>query len=439
VGAGLATFCDRFASKIGSILITTLLVMLTISSSTDFTFWVNPMTSSSKTLSAPSFNPTYGYARQWGSFGGPSGPNGLALDPSGNVYVADAQNYAVVKMTKNGTFVAIWGSYGPGRGQFRDPLGIAVDSNGNLFVTDSANNNVTKFSSTGTILGSWNGNGTSNGLLRAPQGIAVNASGYVYIVDQGNQRVGIFRNNGAFVKYFGLGPPGNFTMPMGMAIDQNGSVYVDDANTDFKDGFAGNITKFTMNGGFVLSWGGVNSGGTLFEPQGLSVDGSGNVYVADGLETRVQKFSGTSQKLLLTVGSLGTTPGHFSNPMGVTVDNLGNIFVGDPINFNVQQFSSGTGAYIASLAYQRLGRLSTPFGSATDGLGNVYIVDQDNQRVQKFNVSSGGFVAAWGTPGTNTGQFTSPAGIVVDHGGNVYVADSNNNRVQKILPGRDIR
>src|SRR5207245_8261377 len=154
-------------------------------------------------------------------------------------------------------------------------------------------------------------------------------------------------------------------MTMGIALDYQGSVYVDDANTDNKDGFSGNVTKFTKNGGFVTSWGGVNSGGTLFSPSGLAVDSSLNVYVVDNLAKRVQKFN-TNFAVVWTAGSYGTIPGHFSQPLGVAVDNLGNVFVGDPVNFNVQQFSSTTCNYITSISFTRLGLLSISFGSVLD-------------------------------------------------------------------------
>ena len=130
--------------------------------------------------------PSYGYSRKWGSFGGPSGPNGVAVDPFGNVYAADIQNYAVGKMNSTGALQTIWGSKGNGQGQFNNPLGIGTDSAGNVFVSDSVNNNIQKFSSTGSFLASWNSNdnGTASGMLLAPLGLAENASGYVYCQPQ---------------------------------------------------------------------------------------------------------------------------------------------------------------------------------------------------------------------------------------------------------------
>src|SRR2546422_252268 len=328
--------------------------------------------------SSPSTSLGFGYARQWGSIGGLSSPNGVAVDNAGNLYLADVQNYAVGEIASNGTFVAVYGGYGTGPGQFNNPLGVAVDSSGNVFATDSSNNNVQEFSRTGVFVRSWNSNGTANGSLLIPRGIAVNSTGFVYVVDQGHQRVGVFRNDGSFVKYFclcskGQPEPGNFTQAMGLAIDVQGSVYVDDSNTNRNDGFAGNVTKFTMNGGFLMSWGGANLGGSFFTPQGLAVDNSFNVYVADSFAARIQKYDAASSKpsLVWSAGSYGVSAGHFQQPMGVALDTLGNVFVSDPLNFNVQEFLASTGSYLAGLSYQRPGYLSTPLGLAVDNKGGI--------------------------------------------------------------------
>src|SRR2546427_133122 len=124
--------------------------------------------------------PSFSYSSQWGSYGGPIMPNGVAVDSSGNVYIADAKNYAIVKLASSGLFVTSWGSYGTGTGQFRNPEGIALDASGNVFVSDSVNNNVQKFTDTGGFVTSWNTwNKTST--LKQPFGLSVNATGFLYV------------------------------------------------------------------------------------------------------------------------------------------------------------------------------------------------------------------------------------------------------------------
>src|SRR5947209_6928708 len=80
----------------------------------------------------PSPGPGFGYSRQWGSLGGLSSPNGIAIDPSGNLYLADSQNYGIGKMDGNGALVDMWGNHGTGPGQFERPVAVAVDSIGNV-------------------------------------------------------------------------------------------------------------------------------------------------------------------------------------------------------------------------------------------------------------------------------------------------------------------
>jgi len=381
---------------------------------------------------ASATSPAYGYSRQWGTFGGPSAPNMLALDASGNLYIADSQNLAVGKIAPNGTMLSLWG----GPTQFGNPFGIAVDNARNtVYVTDSVKNTVYKYSTSGSLLASWNSNGTSNGRFGTLQGVAVNATGFLYVVDQGNQRVGIFRNDGVFVKYFKLGPPGNFLTPVGIAVDSQGYVYVDDDSFSSADTFAGNITRFTKNGVFVSTW--TSSSPSLLGPQGLAVDNASNIYVVDNFENRIEEFD-SSQRLIQSWGCTGTSQGELSGPVGVTVNSQGTVFVSDPANFNILKFSGTTGCGTLGtppvLAYQQTGKFSGPQGVALDGQGNMFIVDQSNDRVQRFNSSTGNFLGAWGSYGNQPGQFDFPSGIVVDHTGKVYVSDSGNNRVERFFP-----
>src|SRR5260370_18396113 len=99
---------------------------------------------------------SFSYASQWGSYGGPMTPNGVAVDSSGIVYIADAKNYAIVKLASSGSFLNSWGSYGTGPGQFSNPEGIALDGSGNVYVSDSVNNNIQKFTNAAGFITSLN-------------------------------------------------------------------------------------------------------------------------------------------------------------------------------------------------------------------------------------------------------------------------------------------
>ena len=367
-------------------------------------------------------NSSIAYSRQWGSYGGPIKPNGVATDSSGNVYVADAKNHAIVKLARNGSFITSWGSYGSGPGQFVSPEGIALDTSGDVFVSDSVNNNVQKFTNAGGFVASWN-SWNKTRVLNQPLGIGVNSTGFVYVVDAGDKLVQVYRNNGTYLSSFGGSgsTPGKFLSPFGVTVGPT-NVYVTDNSLQ-----SGNITEFTETGAFVCAWGATNLG----EPAMLAVDSSSNVYVADNFYGDIVKFSPCSNKPLWQSGSIGSGPGQFNGPVGVALDQT-NVLVGDSENFRIEKLSESGGSYVSSLTYPRFGLLSSPFDTAFDGSGNIYVADQGNSRIQKFSVT-GSFVLSWGT-NESAGALFDPFGITVDHSGNVYVADYSNSRVEKFLP-----
>ena len=125
---------------------------------------------------------THGYSP--GQFVGPSG---VAVDSSGNVYVADPDTNRVEKFTSNGTYISQWGSKGSGAGQFNAPYGVAVDSASNVYVIDEVH--VEKFTSSGTFITQWGSIGSGPGQYNGPGWVAVDASGNVYVTDTWNNRV----------------------------------------------------------------------------------------------------------------------------------------------------------------------------------------------------------------------------------------------------------
>jgi DNA-binding beta-propeller fold protein YncE len=132
-------------------------------------------------------------------------------------------------------------------------------------------------------------------------------------------------------------------------------------------------------------------------------------------------------------GSYGGGPGQFSFPAAVVTDVTGNVYVADTYNNRIQMFA-GSGAFLSAWGYNSVSQLGYPTGVAVDGAGNVYVADTANHRVQQFT-SGGAPLQAWGTFGTGAGQFEGPVGVTVDRFGNIYVADSGNNHVQKFGGG----
>ena len=232
----------------------------------------------------------------------------VAVGPAGNVYVTDYYNNRVEEFTTAGAYITAWGcataatgcTSGFGPGEFNVPFGIAVDSSRNVYVTDLGNNRVEKFTSAGAYITAWGcatattgcSPGSGPGQFNIPRGVAVDSSGNVYVADAGNNRVEKFTSAGTFITAwgsFGSGN-GNFSTSRGVAVDSSGNVYVADASNN-------RVQKFTSNGTYISQLGcasGACSSGTgngqFNSPYGVAVDSSGNVYVTDGGNNRVELF-----------------------------------------------------------------------------------------------------------------------------------------------------
>jgi len=353
-------------------------------------------------------------------------PMDVAVDGSGNVYIADTYSHRVVKLNPDGTLNSTFGNYGTADGQFSTPQGIALDGSGNVYVTDFYNNRIQKFSSDGTFLTKFGSNGTADGQFKNPTGIAVDAGGNVYVADTYNHRIQKFTAQGVFLDAFGSNgtADGQFQNPYGVAVDGSGNVYVTDAQNH-------RIQKFTAGGTFLAKFGSFGTeDGQFKSPVGVVVDANGNVYVADLENNRIQKFS-SEGTFLAKFGSIGAADGQFQHPRGIAIDAHGNVYAADFENHRIQKFTAG-GTFLAKFGSNGTadGQLNTPQRVAVDANGHVYVVDTGNHRIQKFT-AQGVFLAAFGSYGTDDGQFKSPVGVAVDAHGNVYIADTGNHRIQK--------
>ena len=300
-----------------------------------------PLTVTFTDTGSTSGSETYNFVTNWGTQGTTDGqfdlPVGVALDSSGNIYVAEYGNNRIQKFNSNGTFITKWGTFGSSDGQFLLPHGVAVDSSSNVYVADLDNNRIQKFSYTGAFITKWGTEGTVDGQFQSPYSVAVDSSGNVYVSDYGNNR----------------------------------------------------IQKFSSNGTFITKWGSQGRGDGQFNaPSGVAVDSSGNVYVADYGNNRIQKFSSTGT-FMAKMGSYGSGDGQFHGPYGVAVDSSRNLFITDLDNNRIQKFSS-TGAFITKWGSYGSGdgQFQGPYGVAIDSSGNVYVADLDNNRIQKFASST---------------------------------------------------
>ena len=258
------------------------------------------------------------------------GITGVTLDARGNLFLADLDNDLIYKYSPSGTELAKWGGHGSGPGQLEAPDKIAFDEQGNFYVTEVGsgsagdNSRVQKFSSAGLPLAQWGTFGPEPGQFNTPVGIAVDDQGIIYVADVGNHRVETLSALGRPLAQWhtvGSGTGESTEIGYDLALDASGNVYISDAHP-FSDG-SDHIQKFSPSGELLETWGGTGSGPGLFNnPTGLVVDGKGNLFIADTGNHRVQELSPTGQYMAQWKVSLSFTS-------KVALDAHGNIYVSD--------------------------------------------------------------------------------------------------------------
>lgn len=334
-------------------------------------------------------------------------PNDIAVDVSGNLYITDFYSN-LYKMTPEGVVTNLVGlSHRPIIG------GIAVDPSGDVYVADVYNNVIWKTTPGGVwsilagstgVAGSANGAGTAAS-FKGPTGLAVDKSGNVYVADEQNNLVRKITQGGVVTTLAGggtgsgvvggavdgKGTAASFSSPYAVAVDKAGNVFVADlANQLIRKITPGGVV--TTLAGSAGKYGSTNGAGTaaLFSgPNGIAVDKTGNVYVADYGNNLIRKI--TSWGVVTTLaGALGAkTNGGWNNS---------EIFVGG--------FADGTGT--SALFFN-------PFGVAVDGSGNVYVADKGNNSVRKITTQGvvttlAGSRPGAGASGTASAGTAAPAG-----------------------------
>jgi tripartite motif-containing protein 71 len=265
--------------------------------------------------------------------------------------------------------------------------------------------------------------GTPDPFAAQPNGLAVDRHGNIYVGEDSVAGVGgvvdVFDATGKHLATWGGGigsGEGQFNFITALAVDEQGNVYVADfVNT--------RIQKFDARGQFLTQWRTEAPAG----PKGIALDSAGHVYVVSNFDRHhyIQKFDASGQ-LLLEWGGSGHGAGEFyGGAGGVAVDGLGHVYATDPNNFRVQKFDS-EGNFLAAFGSMGHGPgqfLSGPYGVAIDAAGNVYASDLDG-RVQKFDALSGQFLAGWDHTGVTRL-------IATDDSGDIFIRDDTARTIVK--------
>ena len=285
-------------------------------------------------VAVPAGARTSATARRAGvSFDGFHQPESVAVDSSGNVFVADTRAHRIVEFDPSGALINSWGGRGTGAGKFVNPVGLAVDASDQVFVADSGNDRIQEFDDSGNFIREWGSFGSAPGDFADPWAIATNGSGDVYVGDTGNNRIQEFDPSGTFIRKWGGGVE-NSLDPMGLAVGPSGDVYV----ADFGNA---RIAEFGASGHFIRQWGSFGAGpGGFNGPNGVAAAPSGAVYVLDATNdvAQVQKFDSRG-KFIRKWGSQGSGDGQFNTLGGIATDSAGSVYVSDSFNDRIEKFS----------------------------------------------------------------------------------------------------
>ena len=316
-----------------------------------------------------------------------SNPRGIAVDNHTNVYVTDMYNHIIRKLTLSGTNWVVntiagqAGNFGSTDGTnsnalFSGPYGIMVDGSGNLYVADTGNNTIRKLTPSGTNWvvstiaglagnpGSTDGS-NSNSRFRYPIGIAMDGGGNLYVTDEGNSTIRMLKPSGtnwmastiAGLAGTNGSADGNnsdarFNGPTGIAVDSGGNVYVADmyGSTIRKLNLVGGNWVVNTIAGLAYGYGandGIGSTARFNNPTGIAVDGGGNnIYVADNLNNTVRWLTpvGTDWGVITVAGLAGNSGSNdgtgngvrFNGPYGIAVGNHTNVYVADSLNSTIR-------------------------------------------------------------------------------------------------------
>ena len=279
---------------------------------------------------------------------------GIAADIAGNIYIADGGNNCIRKITPDGMVKTLAGSgvigkaNGTGKAaQFYFPQGLAVDAAGNVYVADIFNNQIRKITPDGvvsTVAGTGNaGNADGPGntaQFNAPAGIAIDANGNLLVTDFNNGTIRKITTAGNVKTLPGIA---RLSGPQGIAIDAAGNLYVAESGNHAIRKIAPGGALTTLAGAFGGGFAdGPGSDARFFDPEGVTIDAAGNLYVCDLGNNRIRKITPAGMVSTVAGGGPGFANGtgpnaRFYAPSDVTIDAAGNLYVMDVNNHVVRK------------------------------------------------------------------------------------------------------
>ena len=420
-------------------------------------------------------------------------PRGVAVDGAGNLYIADASNHRIRKVDTSGNISTVAGtgtsSFGGDGGAatsatLNSPRGVALDSSGNLYIADASNHRIRKVDATTGVISTVAGTGMSgfggdssaatSAMLQSPEGVVLDSAGNLYIADTFNRRIRkVDATTGVISTVAGTGTEGfggdggaaasaPLSFPEGVALDSSGNLYIADyGNHRIRkvDASTGNIS--TVAGMTFSGDGGAATSATLGSPQGIALDSAGNLYIADDIDNRIRKVD-ASTGIISTVAGAGmfgfggdggaAASATLNSPEGVALDGSGNLYIADYGNHRIRKVDASTGiiSTVAGTGTRGSGgdggaatsaMLNSPSGVALDSSGNLYIAEYWGSRIRRVDASTGiistvAGTGSWGFSGdggaATSATLKSPRGVALDNSGNLYIADAFDNRIRKV-------
>jgi len=411
-------------------------------------------------------------------------PEGLVVDSAGNLYIADAANDRVRKVSPAGIITTIAGTGHPGfsgdngpagSAQLNQPYGVALDTSGNLYIADFGNQRVRRIGADGTITTvAGNGQTGSNGdggpatsaQMLSPRNLAIDMAGNIYVSEFVGHSVRRIATDGTITTFAGTGVAGfsgdggpavdaQLAFPAGLALDPSGSLYiVDSGNSAIRKVQAATITT-------VCNLANFNVPGIALS--GIASGSTSGMYITEGIDSVVWLLS-PGGALTLAAGILGggspSGDGGLAlqtaliEPVDAAVDTTGNLYISElhrvrSVAAATRIISTVTGDGTFGFSGDGAGAtaavLNGPVGLAFLN-GNLYIADQGNQRIREMTI--GGLISTVagsgqavppapvlgdGLAATSAGLY-NPAGLTFDVEANLYIADSYNNRVRVVQP-----